>query len=121
MENEHLSTLIGSFYDAALDPGRWREALESARSFVGGQVATIHWHDSVRPVGNFFSQVGISPEWERSYFETYLPLNPLQPFQVFCPVEEVHAGSEFMSFDEFSRTRFYCEWAAPQGLVDAAF
>lgn len=58
---------------------------------------------------------------ERSYFETYLKLNPLQPFQVFCPIEEVHAGSDFMSFDEFSRTRFYREWAAPQGLVDAAF
>ena len=84
-------------------------------------MATVHWHDSVRPIGNFFFQVGIAPEWEQRYFETYLPLNPLQPFQVFCPVEEVHAGSEFMSFDEFSQTRFYKEWAAPQGLVDAAF
>ncbi|HZR75800.1 hypothetical protein [Bradyrhizobium sp.] len=120
-ESEHLSILIGTIYDAALELERWPQALESARDFVGGQVANIYWHDSVRPVGNNFCQVGISPEWERSYFETYLPLNPLQPFQTFCPIEEVHAGSEFMPFEEFSKTRFYQEWAAPQGLVDAAF
>jgi DNA-binding CsgD family transcriptional regulator len=120
-ESEHLSTLIGTIYDAALDLERWPQALESARDFVGGQVANIYWHDSVRPVGNNFCQVGISSEWERAYFETYLPLNPLQPYQTFCPIEEVHAGSEFMSFEEFSKTRFYREWAAPQGLVDAAF
>jgi len=118
---ERISALISEIYDAALDPKRWPSALESARDFVGGQVANIYWHDSVRPVGNNFCQVGISPEWEKVYFETYLPLNPLQPFQVFCPIEEIHAGSEFMSFEEFSKTRFYLEWAAPQGLVDAAF
>ena len=120
-ESEQLSAVIGEIYDAALDPGCWPLALDSARDFVGGQVANIYWHDSVRPVGNNFCQVGISPEWERVYFETYLPLNPLQPYQIFCPIEEVHAGSEFMSFEEFSKTRFYREWAAPQGLVDAAF
>ena len=120
-EFEQLSDVISEIYDAALDPDRWPIALNSARDFVGGQVANIYWHDSVRPVGNNFCQVGISPEWERAYFETYLPLNPLQPYQIFCPIEEVHAGSEFMSFEEFSKTRFYREWAAPQGLVDAAF
>jgi DNA-binding CsgD family transcriptional regulator/PAS domain-containing protein len=120
-ESEHLSALIGTIYDAALDLERWPQALEGARDFVGGQVANIYWHDSVRPVGNNFCQIGISPEWERSYFETYLPLNPLQPYQIFCPIEEVHAGSEFMPFEEFSKTRFYREWAAPQGLVDATF
>ena len=77
---ERISALISEIYDAALDPKRWPSALESARDFVGGQVANIYWHDSVRPVGNNFCQVGISPEWEKVYFETYLPLNPLQPF-----------------------------------------
>ena len=120
-EPEFFSDLVGTFYDAALNPDQWIDALESARGYVGGQVASLYWHDSVRPIGNNYFQVGIAPEWERSYFETYLKLNPLQPFQVFCPIEEVHAGSDFMSFDEFSRTRFYREWAAPQGLVDAAF
>ncbi len=120
-ESEYFSNLVGIFYDAALNPDRWIDALEGARDYVGGQVASLYWHDSVRAIGNNYFQVGLTPEWERAYFEKYLPLNPLQPFQVFCPIEEVHAGSEFMSFDEFSGTRFYQEWAAPQGLVDAAF
>lgn len=120
-EPERLFALVGDIYDAALDPVRWPKALEGARDFIGGQVASIYWHDSARPIGNSFVQIGLSPEWERAYFETYLPLNPMLPFQVFCPVEEIHSGSELMSFDEFSTTRFYKEWAAPQGLVDATF
>ncbi len=116
-----FSEIVGCIYDAALDSALWPRALDGARAYIRGQIAAIHWHDSVRPIANALFQAGIGPEWLRKYIETYLPLNPLQPFQVFCPVEEVHAGSELMSFEQFSETKFYKEWAQPQGLVDAVF
>lgn len=62
-EPEFFSDLVGTFYDAALNPDQWIDALESARGYVGGQVASLYWHDSVRPIGNNYFQVGIAPEW----------------------------------------------------------
>ena len=68
-DKTHLSALIGSIYDAVLEPALWTGVVERAGKFVGGVGASIFRQDSVRKIGNSYYHSGIDPRFERLYFE----------------------------------------------------
>jgi DNA-binding NarL/FixJ family response regulator len=119
LEAEVLSTLIGTIYDAALDPSVWPRALEGIRSFVGGCAANFYWQEVSKENAGVFHCVGIEPAYLESYFQTYTKLNPLYPTSAFFPPGRVFGSTEVLSFQEFAQTRFYDEWMRPQGMVDS--
>ena len=47
-----------------------------------------------------------------------MKLDPLTTGHVFAEIEKPIATADLMPYDEFLDTRFYREWARPQGLVD---
>jgi PAS domain-containing protein len=53
------------------------------------------------------------------YFEKYAKLDPTTAGYFFAETEEPIATGDVMPYDEFLETRFYEEWARPQGLVDS--
>jgi hypothetical protein len=53
------------------------------------------------------------------YFEKYAKLDPTTAGYFFAETEEPIATGDVMPYDEFLETRFYEEWALPQGLVDS--
>jgi DNA-binding CsgD family transcriptional regulator len=120
-ETASLSELIAEIYDAAIDPLQWPKVQMRVCSFVTATAATLYWQDSSGQTGNNYFQVGISSEYEHSYFQTYIRLNPLHPALTFLPLEQVHSTNDIMSLDAFCRTRFYKEWVRPQGLLESAF
>jgi DNA-binding CsgD family transcriptional regulator len=120
-EAEQLSLLIGEIYDAALDPTLWPRIQGHICEFVHGHASTLYWQDSVRQTGNVYYQVGISPDYERLYFEKYISMNPLYPALTFLEVGGVYTVADLLPYEEMRKTLFYKEWLRPQGLLDVAF
>jgi DNA-binding CsgD family transcriptional regulator len=117
---EHVSHLIGDIYDAALDPALWPHVLEQTCGYVEGVAASIQSHDSAQKSAQFHFSWGDDPHYSRLYRETYVRINPAVTTAVIqTRVGEVRAYSDFISQDEYHASRFYKEWAGPQGYVDS--
>ena len=118
-ETARLSTVIGNIYDAALDPAVWNTAICEARDFVGGSAASIFAKDVAQTTLTVYHHDGgIGPDFVRSYLEGYMALDPANTAHFFSSLETPMSTIDVIDFDEFHETRFYKEWAAPQGLVD---
>ena len=119
-ETAQVSALIGDIYDAALDPSLWPLALGGAKGFVGGVAASLYSKDAVNRCGNMFYQNadGIDPHYRDLYFDTYVKLDPTTTGHFFAELDAPVATNDIIPYQEFLETRFYLEWARPQGLVD---
>jgi DNA-binding CsgD family transcriptional regulator len=118
-ESEQLSELIADIYDTVLDRSLWPPTLKKATSFVQGAASAIFWKDAAHDSGDvFFDDGGISPHYTRLYFEKYVALNPTTTVRFFAEADEPTSTGDLVPYDEFLKTRFYREWAEPQGLVD---
>src|SRR3984957_1365365 len=118
-EGEQLSQVIAEIYDTVLARSLWPAALKRTTTFVRGQASAIYWNDAANNSGDaFFDDGGISPEYRQPYCEKYVSLNPTLTPRCFTAVEEPVATADLVPYDEFLKTRFYREWARPQGLVD---
>jgi DNA-binding CsgD family transcriptional regulator len=119
-EAEEVSQLIGDIYDAALDPASWPQVLEKTCHYVQGVASVLLSQDSVERSAEFHFSWGDDPEFTRSYQDTYVKLNPLLlPMVLSTKTGEVTANSDVLPIEEFVETRFYKEWAQPQGYLDA--
>lgn len=113
-----LFELIGEIYDAALDPGLWRDVVGRAGRFVGGPAASIFSKSPIAGTGNVYYESGIDPYYRDLYFQKYVTLDPATTGHYFADIGEPVATADLMPYEEFLETRFYEEWAKPQGLVD---
>jgi DNA-binding CsgD family transcriptional regulator len=120
-EAELLSSLIGDIYDTTLDRSLWPATLRKIASFVQGASAAVFWNDAAGDGGDvYLEDGGIDPAFRSLYFEKYVKLNPITTPRFFAQAEVPVATSDLVPYDEFVKTRFYREWAQPQGLVDFA-
>jgi DNA-binding CsgD family transcriptional regulator len=118
-EDAKLSRIAGDIYDAALEPALWSVALAGARDFVGGSTAGIVVKDVVDNRGSVcFDDGSIDPDYTASYFERYVALDPCTTGHFFSSVDQPVSTGDLMPEDSFRETRFYKEWARPQGFVD---
>jgi len=60
----------------------------------------------------------LDPHYKRTYFETYIKLDPATTGHYLAEIEEPVSTIDFISYDEFLETRFYREWVRPQGIAD---
>jgi DNA-binding CsgD family transcriptional regulator len=118
-EAEQVLSLVGDIYDAALEPGRWRDVLERTASFVGGAGAALVSLDVVSLTGHFVYTWGFDPHYVKLYLNEYIKLNPARCPILFIKVGEVRSISNLVPFDEFQQTRLHQEWVKPQGWGDA--
>jgi DNA-binding CsgD family transcriptional regulator/PAS domain-containing protein len=120
-ETKQLCGLISDIYDAALDSTLWADVLGKARDFIGGAAASLAWKDAVAKCGDSYCEDGgIDPSYRQLYFDKYIKFSPCTMGQFFAEIEEPVATADVIPYHEFVETRFYKEWARPQGLVDAA-
>jgi len=119
-ESEEVSQLIGDVYDASLDPASWPQVLEKTCHYVQGVASALLSQDSAQKNAAFHFSWGDDPEFTRSYQDTYVKLNPLLlPMVLSAKTGEVTANSDVLPIEQFVETRFYKEWAQPQGYLDA--
>jgi DNA-binding CsgD family transcriptional regulator/PAS domain-containing protein len=126
-ETEQLSEMIGDIYDAAIDPNLWVRVLGRTREFVGGAAAGLGWKDVAAKSGGIYYEdyyddgngSTVSLSYRQSYFEKYVKLDPCTTGQFFAEIGQPIITADLIPYDEFLQTRFYKEWASPQGLIDA--
>ena len=118
-EAELLSEITGAIYDAALDPMSWCGALERIMGFVGGQSIGLGSIDSVSKDLNVSYTFGCDPYYLQLQRDTYIKFDPTSAL-IFFPPEQVVSITDLMPYEEYLDTRFYREWAQPQGWVDSA-
>jgi len=118
-EQARLSRLIAGIYDTAIEPGRWPEVLARVVDFVGGHGGCLLAKDATSHDIETQWQTGVAPHDMRAYTETYAKLGPLAAL-TSGDVGQVICVADVMSYDEFRRSRFFREWAQPQGWVDVA-
>jgi DNA-binding NarL/FixJ family response regulator len=116
-EAEILSRLIGDIYDAALRPALWSDTIRKAAGFVGGSAAGLYSKTLIQS-GESYYDWGVDPRYRDSYFNTYVRFDPSTVGQFVFGVGDVYSTVDLIPYDEFQETRFYREWAMPQGWVD---
>jgi DNA-binding CsgD family transcriptional regulator len=120
-ETELLSSLIGDVYDTTLDRSLWPATLKKIAAFVRGASAAVFWDDAASGGGDiYFEDGGIDPTYRDLYFTKFVRCNPITTPRFFAQTEIPVATGDLIPYDEFLTTRFYREWAQPQGLVDFA-
>jgi DNA-binding CsgD family transcriptional regulator len=117
-ETQALSDLIGAIYDTTIDPSRWTGVLAQAMHFVGGTGAGLFTKNAAVQSGSVQYVTGIEPDYQRSYFESYITLDPATVGHFFADVDQPIGIEDILPYDEFVASRFYREWVRPQGLVD---
>jgi DNA-binding CsgD family transcriptional regulator len=121
-EAEEVSQLIGDVYDASLDPRAWPQVLEKTCHYVHGVASVLLSQDSVQRSAEYHFSWGDDPEFTRSYQDTYVKLSPLLlPMVLSVKTGEVTANSDVLPIEQFVETRFYKEWAQPQGYLDSVW
>ncbi len=114
-----FSAVVGDIYDAAIDPALWQQALASICAYVGGASAVLYWHDTATKRAEALHLFNEIPRYTKSYFEKYLPMNPMFPAAAFVDAGVVMSSEDIMPRAELEETRFYREWIKPQGIIDA--
>src|SRR5882724_12453867 len=114
-EAEQLSSLIGDIYDAALDQSLWVDVLRRAMKFVGAQGSSLFSRDAVSKSADIHHAFGVAPDYLQLYVDTYARLDPSTMTMFFSEVGQVASIVDQMVYDEFVKSRFYQEWARPQG------
>lgn len=114
-DQQHLSDLIGAVYDAAIDPSVWESAIVRIADFVGGCGAAL-----------FCKDAGAYHAASLHSFGYRKPL-PVALFRQIYPAAQGHflgdlevpiATTDLISFEDFTQTELYRQWAEPQGIVD---
>jgi DNA-binding CsgD family transcriptional regulator len=114
----HISSLIGDIYDAIFDPSLWIRVLGGAAQFVGAQAGALLWRNAVSRSADVVHTFGIEAPYAQSYAERYAKLDPTTTPMFLREVGEVVSTTDLVPYSEFRGTRFYKEWAQPQGLID---
>jgi len=114
----YISSLIGDIYDAVLDKSLWIGVLGRAAHFVDAQAGALLWRNAVSRTADIVHTFGIEAPYSQSYAEQYAKLDPTTTPMFLREVGEVVSTTDLLPYSEFQQTRFYKEWARPQGLVD---
>ena len=115
-ETERLSALIGDIYDAALDPTLWVGVLAKSAAFVGGPAASLYSRDVAKRTMGAAYQYGLDPRYVQLAEQKYIKLDPTALGYFIADIEQPVSTADVMPYDEFLASRFYQEWAKPQGL-----
>ena len=116
---ETFSKVVEAIYDCALDPNRWPTAISLISDMLQSQRCALAVHNHVNHRNELAFQLGIeNNDYWRQHEETYSRINPLFVPMLMQPVGAVATRSMVVSDDEIFESRFYKEWAKPQGLHD---
>jgi DNA-binding CsgD family transcriptional regulator len=87
--------------------------------FVGGHGGCVLGKDPASRDIDTHWHAGVEPHYMRLYTETYSKLGPLAALSS-GEVGQIVSVPDVVSYTEFRRSRFFREWAQPQGWVDVA-
>lgn len=113
-DDASLLDTVALFYDAALCPEHWDDALTRLAQLCGAEAAGL------RMQGEEVTQrwVGLEPQFNRAYVEHYWRDDPWATPASAIPVGTVAYGDMIVPRRTLERTSFYNELSKPYGLDD---
>jgi DNA-binding CsgD family transcriptional regulator/PAS domain-containing protein len=118
-EQQRLTSLISNIYDTALDTALWPDVLAAVADFVGGQATGLLVKDTMNKCVAAHYHARVDPHYMQLYRDTYSSFGPVAT-SLYCDVDRVVSIPELVPYEEYRRSRFYREWARPQGWIDIA-
>ncbi|WP_394761860.1 helix-turn-helix transcriptional regulator [Phenylobacterium sp.] len=115
-----FSRLVGSIYDAAVEPDRWPEALEAICGFIDAKTAVLQSYDVFDRSPPFQRHVGYEPQWLEVYFAKYYALNPYMDDVARLGPGDCAFTSSRPDYQDLFQSEFYTGWLKPQALVDGS-
>lgn len=114
-----LSTTVERVYDAAVAPELWPAVLAQIATYVDGYSAAIFSKTTTLTDSVIHHHDGrIAEHYRNAYFSHYIKLDPANTLQYFAELERPVSVSSLVPPEEMLESRFFQEWATPQGLVD---
>jgi DNA-binding CsgD family transcriptional regulator len=114
-----LSALVGTVYDAALDPGRWPEALEQACAFLDCRYGAFGVADILRSELSMLVKWGYEEADWQDYVTNYFDKNPFNPGAFRTRPGDVFWASGDPNYESYFDSEFHREWAGPLGMIDS--
>jgi DNA-binding CsgD family transcriptional regulator len=119
-----LSELVGSIYEAGMEPERWRSVLESATLFLGSAVGMLWTHDfstnSIHlPNAQLSCMVGLDDAGVREFKSYYYSRNVWVPRSKFVREGSTVLSSHLYPEAKLPATEFYTDWLRPMDLYFA--
>ena len=118
-ETKQLLELVGSVYDASLDPALWDDVLGRTAAYLNSATATIGSFDVVHRNTNFSKAWGYDPAYLEILLSRYIKNNPTEFGAALTRVGDVYSIGDLLPYDEFYASAMYQEWGKPQGYIDA--
>lgn len=114
-----LSALIGTVYDAALDPGRWPDAVAEACAFLDCRYGAFGAADLLRNEFSFIVQWGYEQQDWQEYLTRYFHQNPFNAGAFRTRAGDVSWASGNEDYASYFDSDFHRQWAGPLGMIDA--
>jgi DNA-binding CsgD family transcriptional regulator len=118
VEADHLSQVIGTIYDCAVDPQRWPHAIESISRLIDGKSGAILVIDTIRNEPRLCVDWNFNAETMRLYGEKYHQENPIHEGFSRFDIDEPYNVPAVIDPAEFLKTRVYNEFGKPRGWLD---
>lgn len=115
-----FSALTDDIYGAVLDKSRWLDVLRQTTQFVGAQAGVLLWRSEVSGAADpVYCSFGIEPRYAESYVERYAELDPVMVAMLSRETGDVASATELIPRSAFVESRFYKDWAQPQGWAES--
>ncbi|HXI99910.1 MAG TPA: hypothetical protein VNH44_01730 [Micropepsaceae bacterium] len=115
-DNSKYDALLDQIYDAALEPQRWMDVLDSLNTMMNSHGFALFFQD--KSVVRFNHFMGLDATHVNAYANHYGLINPWAHAVQRAP-QFVSAAHELMKPSDLERTEFYNDWLSPLGLHDA--
>ncbi|HKS61936.1 MAG TPA: hypothetical protein VJT13_09585 [Xanthobacteraceae bacterium] len=111
----NFDRLVGQVYDAAVEPGRWPQALESLSDFLEGAATKLTFQNA-RTLRSEANSVRVPPEADLTYAQYYYKIN------VFLQrIAKLRAGTlipvwDLLPREVYQRSEFYNDFCRPNDM-----
>jgi DNA-binding CsgD family transcriptional regulator/PAS domain-containing protein len=113
-----FSKVVEAIYDCALDPSRWQETVGVIAELCRSHYGFLGIVDLEEARNELTFHVGYDEHYQRLYEDTYGEMNPFTRRLQRLPTGVVATRAMLVDDKEFLESRFYQEWAKPQGICD---
>ncbi len=119
LDENGLSGLVASIYDAALDAALWPAVIENVTTATGADTAGLISFSHANGRAEILP-IGFDAGAARSYFDYYWRIDPFLPAVIGGTPGRVLAGRMIMSPSEWARTEIHNDWSIPNRVVESA-
>ena len=115
---KELTKVVDAIYDCAIFPDRWHGVIHMLAELCASPLSFLATHDYATQRSYLTFTLGYTDTFISSYQSEYAMLDPLfEPIRA-APPGVVETRSMLIDDQDYYSSRYYREWAKPQGLGD---